>query len=69
MSDPNPMCIECGKLRGTLSMLCADCLKKAVAERRADLDERYRMQDTMDGDRERMESVRNSDGRFYHERD
>ena len=56
---PLQYCTECGKIRGDLSMLCADCLKVALSD--DPIADRYRMQDTVrDGDRERMDSVRAS---------
>ena len=67
ITEPIDLCRVCGRIRGDLSMLCASCLKQRTLDAMSD-DDRYRMQDTVrDGDRERMDSVRDSDGRFYHD--
>lgn len=58
MNELLPLCRVCGNLRGDLSDLCAPCLKAKIE---VDDSDRYRMQDTVrDGDRERMDSVRDS---------
>ena len=64
---PLQYCTECGKIRGDLSMLCADCLSERFGDGLAhDQSDRYRMQDTVrEGDRERMDSVRASFRRGY----
>lgn len=63
---PIDLCRACGRIRGELSMLCADCLHVALSD--DPIAERYRMQDTVrDGDRDRWDAIRNSDGRYYHD--
>jgi len=65
ITTPINLCRACGRIRGDLSHLCADCLKQRTIDAMSD-DDRYRMQDTVrDGDRERMDSVRDSFRRGY----
>lgn len=66
ITTPVDLCRACGRIRGDLSMLCASCLRMATMAAQEDksadnyYSDRYRMQDTMDGDRERMERVKAS---------
>ena len=70
ITEPIDLCRACGRIRGDLSMLCASCMRMAMAAPLEGADyydeaDRYRMQNTMDGDRERMDSVRDSFRRGY----
>ena len=41
ITEPIDLCRACGRIRGDLSMLCADCLKQATLAAQTDNDRLY----------------------------
>ena len=61
ITEPINLCRACGRIRGELSDLCGSCLYAKLFPDGDPIADRYHMEDTVkQGDRERMDSVRDS---------